>query len=660
MSKILEKLLSHKDAEVRRESLENFLEYEKDISKAIPLILKQLEDENWRVRKTAVEALLGIKGETVTRAFIDTLNNADSVNARNSAIEALIALGDEATDHLIEKYKDSSKDVKKFIIDILGKTKDLKALPLLLKAIEDKNENVRAAAVEHLGNIKGHESVINALTGILVREDIWVAYPAVEALGRIGDSKAVDALISVLPQAKLREPVIRALGRIAESGSFPSIVPFLKDKSRSIREVTIEAIEQFYRKGIKEEVIIKSLKNILGNKASDILLPCVKSNKKDVRVASILLLGLIKDKRAVPLLLEISVEDDANENIEKVLAYIAKSAPEFLIPFFGTGDSYQRRIICEVAGKTGAPAFFNHLIRCLKDEDGHVRGNAAIALSHLNNPEAIKHIKRLLLDEYENVQEEAIKSLSKFKKWLDIDEIKKGLLDKNHILQRNTVILLGLIGNKNSIEALGITLKSSSVKVRISVVQALGAIGGANAVKFLFLALTDEFAEVRRVAAIAIGRIRSNKGLQPLILLLSDIDVKVRAASAEALGRLGNKKAVDPLLGLLKDESGFVRTATIESLANFKEEKVKDSLLKLLNDNDAEIRSTAVEALKSFDSIAQDILPLLKDKEWSVRKTVVDVLGRFFRDQSYAYLKEVSDTDEDTEVRETAARYLSV
>ena len=660
MSKELEKSLKHRDAEVRRQAIRDLKERESDLSVVIPILIKSLRDEDWRVRKTAIEILLDIRGKAVIEELINTLYCEDSANARNSAIEALISLGAEATDYLIEAFKTTNTDVKKFIIDILGSTGDLKALPLLLKALDDKDENVRASAVEHLGNIRKNVSVINALIAILKKKDIWVAYPAADALGRIGDARAVDALVSVLQQKALRKPVIRALGQISEVRSLNSIVPFLKDESKTIREETVKAIERFFQKGILEEIIIESIKSTFGNEAINILLPHTHSNKKDVRAAAIVLVGLLKDKKAVAPLLEMSAEEDLYESVIRALVFISKAKPESLTPFFSVGDPYQRRVVCDVAGRVRAATFFKPLVTRLKDEDGHVRSKAAIALSYLENPKAVTYIKPLLLDEFEDVQEAAIKALSKLKKWLDLDEIIMGLYDKNPTLRRNSALLLGFLGEQRSVEALKVALKDSNVRVRVSVAEALGAIDGPKAVKFLLLVLTDESPEVRRVAAIAIGRMRADKAVEPLILLTRDSDIWVRAAAAEALGNIGNKKAIEPLLQLLSDESGFVKTAAIEALGNFKEEKVKNTLLELLNDIDAEVRSTAVESLAIFEGIAPDIIPLLKDKEWAVRKKVVDVLGKFFKDESYAYLKEVANIDEDSQVRETAARYLSV
>jgi len=78
--------------------------------------------------------------------------------------------------------------VRKFIIDVLGEQMDDRSLPLMLEAIEDEDENVRITAVEHLGK-RRESSVVDALIEILKKGDLWTAYPAADALGRIGDKK---------------------------------------------------------------------------------------------------------------------------------------------------------------------------------------------------------------------------------------------------------------------------------------------------------------------------------------------------------------------------------------------------------------------------------------------------------------------------------------
>jgi HEAT repeat protein len=649
-------LLKHKDPEVRRQTLHD-LRKQMDVYSTVPFLIKSLEDDNWRVRKTAVEILLDIRGESVIRELIKALYQ-ENANARNSSIETLVELGPEATDFLVHEFKNTNTDVKKFIIDILGSTKDLKAFPLLLKSLEHEDENIKAAVVEYLGNIQRNDTVLEALITVLKSEDIWVAYHAAVALGRLKDARSVDALMSVLSKKELRKPVIRALGYIADVTSLSSLVPFLNDKSNTVREEALKAIAQFIKNDISGEIIVESFNRVFGDKTSELVVPYAKNSNEELRTSALLLLGLLNDRDVIAPLLELSVSEEFTKPAVDVLVFMGNSIPEALIPFFSTEDTFQRRTICEVAGRICSDIFLRPLLSSLQDKDGHVRGNAAFALSNLGKPEAVRAIMPLMLDEYENIQEHAITSLSKLKKWVPLDEIIKGLSDENPTLRRNSALLLGMLGEQRAIEPLGTALKDSNIRVRKAVVEALAAIGNPYTIKFLLLALTDEVPEICRLAAISLGKLHAKESLEPLTMLLFDKNALIRSTAAEALGNIGSNKAVEPLLRLLTDDSGFVKTAAIESLGNFREERVKNALVLLLNDKDAEIRSAVVESLGNFEDVIKDIVPLLHDKEWYVRKKVVDVLGKSFKQEGYPYLKEIAKTDEDFQVRETAEVYL--
>ncbi|MBI5195579.1 MAG: HEAT repeat domain-containing protein [Nitrospirae bacterium] len=651
-------LMKSDDVEVRLDAVRQLIKL-KNRTLAIALLIKSLEDDNWRIRKTAVELLLAIKSNAVIKGLISTLKRENNANARNSALEALISLGHTVTGHLKKAYNTPNPDVRKFVIDIVGRTKDPKALPVLLKAIEDKDDNVRSSAIEYLCDFRD-KSAVTSLIPIMKGVNTWLAYHAVDGLGKIGDARAVDALVSALHRKDLRKPVIKALGQIADPESLTKIAPFLKDGLKTVQEETIIAIKQFYERGISEDIIIKTINKIHGSEAVSLLAHHAKSEKTDVMIASTVLLGLLRDKSVLPALLEMAIEEEPSEIIIKTLVSISKASPDFLIPFFNSKDLYQRRVICGIAAKAASAAFQDHLISLLKDEDGHVRSSAAIALSTLDNPETVKHIKPLMFDRYEDVQEAALKALLRLEKWLDTDEITASLSDKNPVVRKSSAVLLGLIGAKKAIETLGAALRDSDVRVRTAVVDALSRIDTPESIKYLMPALSDESPEVRKSAAMAISMIDSEEVVEPLIFLLNDTNVFVRVAAAKGLGSTRNKKAVEPLINLLSDTSGFVKAAAIKELGNFKEKKVKEVLRRLLKDKDAEIRATAIESLSIFDGIFRDLIPLLKDNAWSVRKKAVDVLGKFFKSESEKYLKDTAELDEDYQVRETAERYLAI
>jgi len=100
------------------------------------LLLRALGDADWRVRKTAVEALVGLRGNDVLEGLLHSLSAHDNAGERNSAIEALIHIGSDSVDALLAAVETHDVDVRKFIVDILGEIKDPRSVPLLISRLD--------------------------------------------------------------------------------------------------------------------------------------------------------------------------------------------------------------------------------------------------------------------------------------------------------------------------------------------------------------------------------------------------------------------------------------------------------------------------------------------------------------------------------------------
>ncbi|KAF0144983.1 MAG: HEAT domain containing protein [Nitrospirae bacterium] len=621
----LEKLLDNEDVEVRREAVEKIRGNPSEAS--IALLLKAMKDVSWRVRKTAVDIILEeYPIEAYISGLIKLLYIDDNAGARNSAIETLIKLDKKATSFLIEAFNTQNRDVRKFIIDVLGEFRDKKSLPLMLDALKDEDDNVRASAVEHLGKI-GEPAVVNALIEILESGDLWTAYPAADALGRIGDSRAIPSLIKTLSVKTLREPVLRALSRFSAPETLKHIVPLLEDATKTIQEETVKTIKNFYHKGVKEEFIAEEIKKFFGGRAIDILVSHAWSNKPDIRISAILLLGLMKDERALAPLLELSLEEDLAEDVKRALVFIGKDKPDVILPLFDTVSPYQRRFICGVAGEIASPLFYDLFEELMTDDDGHVRTLAALGIANIGDVRAIKPLKNLLSDVYEDVQDAAVTALAALKPGLTLEEFTRMLSDRNPLLRKNSVLLLGEIGAVEAVHALGFALKDGDVNVRNAVVKALSMIKTEESVKYLTLALTDETPDIRASAALSLGKIKGSGISESLLLLLTDPDDAVRVAAVKALGDLGDRNIAGQIIRLLSDTNGFVITATIEALSRIGGEGARDALVKMLSSQDKEIKRTAIKALVPFEDIEDNLLPCLKDSDWATRMAAVEVLG---------------------------------
>ncbi|MBI5101460.1 MAG: HEAT repeat domain-containing protein [Nitrospirae bacterium] len=651
------KQLSSSNIEVRREVVESMRGVKDDA--CIPVLLKAMEDVSWRVRKTAVDILFDEYpvGKYI-QGLIQLLYIEDNAGARNSAIESLIRLGKKATAFLIEAFKTPNRDVRKFIIDVLGEQRDGRALPLMLEAIRDEDENVSATAVEHLGKVR-EVSVVDALIEILENGELWTAYPAADALGRIGNKKAVPHLLTALGKKPLREPVLKALGRLADPSTLPAVVPLMQDASKNIQEQALRTVEMFYHNGVDAEFIVSEIKGILGGPALDLLIRHAWSSKREVRISAILLLGLMKDEAAYGPLLDISHEEEFAEDVKNALVFIGRHNPESLLKLFDTTDTHQLRFICEVTEKVSSPVYYDVLESLLRNDDGHVRATAAISISMLKDVRAAGGLRELLVDPYSDVQESAVAALSNLGGGFSDDQLLEMLRDDDPVLRRNTAMLLGKMRSSGLVMELGFALKDSDRMVRQSVVEALSSIGTDEAVKYLMYALTDEEPSIRTAAALSLGRIGGPGVGDSLMILASDPDNSVRVAAAKSLGTLKDKAAIGTLVCLLDDRSGFVVTSAIKALGVIGGNEAREAVLSMLSASDDEIRRTAIIALSAFEDIEGRIVPFLKDRDWATRMAAVRTLGSMPGKDAIRELEKLLDTEEDPTVIKTVEEILS-
>lgn len=656
---ILNKKLSSSDPEERREAA---VDLGRSGRGAIPPLLRAIGDPDWRVRKTAVEALAAFGGADVVAGLIASLAAHDNAGMRNSAIEALVQIGGAAVDAMLNALSASDADVRKFLVDTLGDIRDARAVPALIQALQDPDQNICVAAAEALGKI-GDTRAVAPLISCLKRTDRgWLDYAAAEALGEIGDESALGPLLAALGRTSLREPVLEALGKIGNTKTLEPLIAGLADPLRIIREVSVVALFSIFRKNspAEREQMIGAARAGMTDASVNSLEELIATSAGELQKAAITVAGWAGRESSIGKLLSLLTETDLEDPVVNALASIGGKASQALLRRAADGSALVRRVVARVLGDTGAASAEDALIGMLGDENGHVRSSAAEALGRLRSRKALAPLIRLLEDEYQSVQESAIAALAAIGDESVLDGLLTDFSSRDASLRRNIASLLGKFSTPRAAEALAFALKDEEPVVRKSVIHSLSVMPGERSLRPLMLAITDDDPEVRMLAAEALGEISAPGVFDALVPLLDDSDIWVRAAAARSLERVGKQRAGDVLAGHLDRASEVFLLVLVEVVGRLRVERALLTLLKLAGHPDPEVRKTVLTALSYYggEAVRQAFIARLLDAHWSVRKTAVELLGQRKDKAVEQLLERLAEHDADASVRLAAGKAL--
>jgi HEAT repeat protein len=194
-------------------------------------LLQQIKHPNLSERSKAVLALCAddYPSGDVLDVLLQALRDETDILVREDISFALMNLGDNAIDALVD-------------------------------LLQDDDPNVRHHAAHTLGKI-GNPIVIDDLVGVLHDESDTVVHKAVYALGQIGDVRAVSGLVKILghPNADVQTNLVKALTYFGAS-SIPYITGYLKADDWAVREQAVDILGQ-----IQDQSVIPLLKQSLAD-----------------------------------------------------------------------------------------------------------------------------------------------------------------------------------------------------------------------------------------------------------------------------------------------------------------------------------------------------------------------------------------------------------
>ena len=326
-------------------------------------------------------------------------------NPCEELLGAVFARMAPCTHYLREQFPEVFRQDARFrkqLVEALGAV-GTPAVPLLIQALGDWDEDVCRAAAEALGAI-GDPQAIPALIQALGDDESWVRAAAARALGAIGDPQAVPAL-SVWAHAgedaardalqTLGHPMLdlpQAVAQVAAQGAWGVLIRALT--CTQVREVVVglgaPAVPALIRTLEDSEWRVRyaacwALDAIGDASAESAPIQALRNSEKEVRKAACAALGQIGDVSAVPALIQAlrDSEWDVRRAAREALVKIGVPAVPALIQALGDSYSSVRAAACEVMGTIGDAQAVPALTKALGDLSFKVQEAARNAIEQI-------------------------------------------------------------------------------------------------------------------------------------------------------------------------------------------------------------------------------------------------------------------------------------
>lgn len=385
--------------------------------------------------------------------------------------------------------------------------------------------------------MKARRDVDGLIKALSYQKDRRVRWAAAEALGIIGDARAVEPLTTYVGM----EAADKALVKIG-GPAVPLLIIELGRGSNSIDA---------------SKVLIK-----IGSPAVPPLIAALNEKNAEIRFHAAEVLGELRDSRAVgPLSAALNDEDESTWMAARALGKIGSPAVESLIAALENSSAKVRKEAAEALGNLKDFRAVEPLIATLNSKAEQLHYSAVHALGKIGGPRAVEGLITALKSWDERVWRIADDELCKIGPSVVeplLQALKDGIGYGNHIA--NTLDRLDWRPGQDEISALYWIAKKEWEKCMLIGVPAMG----------------------------------------PLIATLKKGFTDSRLGAAEALGKTGNPHALEPLIAALKDDGeSSVRQAAANALVNFGT-PAEESLIAALKDKASEVRRAAANALEKI------------------------------------------------------------
>ncbi len=619
-------MLASQDSEAVRSAA--FAAGDMELAEAVPLLCENIKSSNIGIQEAAEYALRRIRGPQTVEALLP-LMNSDDAPVRNVAMDILREIGVDSISSMQPYIRGDDTDLRIFTSDILGYCKSHQSALLLADALlKDPEVNVRYQAAVSLGSLAYPESV-GALCQAMHDEE-WVQFAVVEALSKINDPAALNALVKLLPVSSplVSSAIIDALGELGDVKIIPLLFNSLENVNVILRHKIVKAIVQILSGKSLSLLSPKSQERL-----REYLLDALTDNDEEIQIAALQGLSTIGTNEATNDIMNLARSIDPEKQPE----------------------------LYEAAIRALAAIGYNDVVRdALRSEDETAAMIAMEACQLMDDPRTLEEIKNLFWRVGRDLQRAAIAEIAQLGNCDDVpfflsvvDECKDAEVLKN---------ALAFFGNQHACpdveDVVFEQLNHRYVDVKEMALEACINLHSPTLnAKFRERAKSDDSMQ-KMMAIYALGRYSVTENIGEITDALEDADPSIRRVAVEAFGNMGSaaERYLPRLLPRLFDEDKDVRLALVDLLGQIGTPSVLPHLVTALRDENEWVRIRAIEALgvnRNADAVPT-LASMLETSSPMISFRIIEALGRIGGHMAFSVLLNLTD-NEDPEIQHAAA-----
>ncbi|MBN2376242.1 MAG: HEAT repeat domain-containing protein [Sedimentisphaerales bacterium] len=311
------------------------------------------------------------------------------------------------------------------VINSIGVRRDVKAVEILAKKLNDADVNVATAAAVALGHIGGQKAA-KALTESLTDAQGEVRSASAEgcimcAEQFMAQNETAEAvkLYDTVRQAKVSDQkhleAIRGAILARGSSGIPLLIEQLHsaDKKRlgiglrTARELGGRAVTEVLADELprlsaeRRPLLLLALADRKDSAVLATVLEAAQSSQKDLRITAITILIRLGDVSCVPVLLEAATEGDAQLEkaaVETLVRLSGKDIDADLLARLGKSRGKLRRVLIELAGQRQIGGALPAVVSSLEDTDADIRIAAVETVAIIGQDQQTADLVQMLLE----------------------------------------------------------------------------------------------------------------------------------------------------------------------------------------------------------------------------------------------------------------------